>query len=214
MLYFDIGANIGRWAIDNLHHNHIHNNHNNKIIALEPIPKTFQMLRSNTAIYPQVVCLNYAVCNNNGEEITFYDALDIHTLSTLNLEWITDSKSRFHNTPYKKITCPTITIDTLIQSYGVPDLIKIDVEGGEYECITSLTKKANTLCFEWASELDDVSFKCLDYLFSLGYSKFYLQFEDNYVFRPNEGDYYDLEKIKAQLLQTTPKKEWGMIWCM
>jgi hypothetical protein len=54
------------------------------------------------------------------------------------------------------------------------------------------------LCFEWASELDELNFKCLDYLFSLG-----LQFEDN----------YDIESIKARLLQTTPKKEWGMIWC-
>jgi len=59
------------------------------------------------------------------------------------------------------------------------------------------------LCFEWASELDKLNFKCLDYLFSLGYSQFYLQFEDN----------YDIESIKARLLQTTPKKEWGMIWC-
>lgn len=207
MLYFDIGANIGKWTNDNIN--------NNKIIAIEPVPRTFQILQSNvaSAAVADVVCLNYAVCDNNGEDITFYDALDSHTLSTLNPEWITGHKSRFYNTQYNKITCPTITIDTLIHRYGVPDLIKIDVEGGEYECVKSLTRKANVLCFEWASELDEVSFKCLDYLFSLGYSQFYLQFEDNYVFRPSKTDYYDIESIKARLLQTTPKKEWGMIWC-
>ncbi len=32
-----------------------------------------------------------------------------------------------------------ITINKLIECYGVPDLIKIDVKGGEYECISLLT---------------------------------------------------------------------------
>jgi FkbM family methyltransferase len=204
MLYFDIGANIGKWALHNLN--------DNKIISIEPVPTTFKRLKDNCTM-PNIVCLNYAVCDNDGKDITFYDALGAHTLSTLNLEWLTDSKSRFCNTSYQQITCPTITIDTLIKTYGMPDLIKIDVEGGEYECIKSLTSKANLLCFEWASELNHVSFKCLDYLFSLGYSNFYLQFEDNYTFRPNENDYYDLETIKKLLLRTTPKKDWGMIWC-
>jgi len=220
MLFFDIGANIGNWTIANFGtwiftdgKWKILNENQNQIIALEPIPKTFRMLQSNTSSNLNIICLNYAVCDNEGKDITFYDALDSHTLSTLNFEWLTDNKSRFYNTPYKKITCPTITIDTLINKYGVPDLIKIDVEGGEYECIKSLTQKANVICFEWASELNDVSSKCLNYLFSLGYFKFYLQFKDDYEFRPCENDYYNLETIKAQLLQTTPKKEWGMIWC-
>lgn len=204
MLYFDIGANIGKWSISNM-------GNNNKIIAVEPVPNTFNILVHNCT-GRNIVCLNYAVCNNNNEDIILYDAAE-STLSTLNLEWLTDSKSRFYNTSYKEIKCPTIKLDDLVEKYGVPDLIKIDVECGEYECITSLTKKANILCFEWASETNDITFKCLDYLYILGYTNFYIQFEDNYIFRPNEYDYYELVVIKDLLGKTIPKRDWGMIWC-
>ena len=30
--------------------------------------------------------------------------------------------------------------------------------------LLSLTKKVDTLCFEWAAEVNDITFKCLDYL--------------------------------------------------
>ena len=86
----------------------------------------------------KIILLNYAVCNNNGNDIIFYQA-DCDVLSTINKDWLTKDISRFYNHPYREINCKTITIDKLIEQYGLPDLIKIDVEGGEYECIASLT---------------------------------------------------------------------------
>ena len=160
----------------------------------------------------KIVLLNYAVCNNNGNDITFYQA-NQHVLSTINKDWLTKETSRFYNEPYREVICKTITLDNLIEQYGLPDLIKLDVEGGEYECITSLTKKVNLLCFEWASEINDITFKCLDYLYSLGYTKFCMQMQDNYVFRPNDNDFYDISTIKTKLSNTIPKQDWGMIWC-
>jgi len=203
MLYFDIGANIGKWSLSNIDCN--------KIIAVEPVPKTFDLLKDNCLGY-DIVCVNYAVCNNNNEDIILYDA-EVSTLSTLNLQWLTDSKSRFYNTAYKPISCPTIKLDDLIEKYGIPDLIKIDVEGGEYECIKSLTQKANDLCFEWASETNDITYKCIDYLQELGYNKFYIQFTDDYTFRPEYTDYQDTDIVKKLLQGTVPQKDWGMVWC-
>jgi hypothetical protein len=92
-------------------------------------------------------------------------------------------------------------------------LIKIDVEGGEYECIISLTQKVNLLCFEWASEVNDITFKCIDYLLNLGFTQFYIQHQDNYLFRPQDNDFYDIATIKTKLSNTIPKQDWGMIWC-
>jgi hypothetical protein len=86
----------------------------------------------------------------------------------------------------------------------------MDVECGEYLCLTSLTKKINTICFEWASETNDITFKCLEHLEMLGYTEFALQFEDNYIYRPE--NYENLINIKNKLNKTTPKVEWGMIW--
>jgi FkbM family methyltransferase len=207
-MYFDIGANIGNWTKENI-------NNADKFIVVEASPVTHSKLINNISSLnnsSNIVCLNVAVCDNNNQPITFYNS-GTDTLSTINKEWLTGEKSRFCNIDrYDEITVNTITIDKMISSFGEPDLIKIDVEGGEYECIKSLTKKVSNLCFEWASEMNDVSFKSLDYLYSLGFRQFHLQFEDNYTYRPNEYN-ETLISIKEKLSNTTPKKEWGMIWC-
>jgi FkbM family methyltransferase len=203
-MYFDIGSNIGNWSLANI-------NNCDKIICIEASPKVFNRL-SNFVKNDKIILLNYAVCNNNGNDIVFYQA-EADTLSTINKEWLVDSKSRFYRQPYTEIVCKTITIDNLINKYGLPDLIKIDVEGGEYECISSLTQKVNLLCFEWASETNDITVKCLDYLFDLGFTQYYLQYEDCYTFRPQVNEYYDIITIKNKLSNTTPKIDWGMIWC-
>jgi FkbM family methyltransferase len=204
MMYFDIGSNEGRWSLANV-------NSCNKIISIEASPITFNKLVYNCN-NDKIILLNYAVCNNNNNDITFYHA-KCDVLSTINKDWLTKNTSRFYNQPYIEIRCKTITIDKLIEQYGVPDLIKIDVEGGEYECISSLTQKVNLLCFEWASETDDISFKCIDYLFNLGYTEYYIQMEDDYLFRPQSNDFYDIHTVKTKLLNTIKKEHWGMIWC-
>ena len=201
-MYFDIGSNIGKWSLSNI-------NQCDKIISIEASPITFKKL-VDTCNHNRIILLNYAVCNNNGNDITFYQA-DWDTLSTINKEWLTNESSRFYNHPYIEITCKTITIDKLIEQYGLPDLIKIDVEGGEYECIRSLTQKVNLLCFEWASETNSITLNCIDYLHTLGYTQYYIQMEDNYTFRPS--DFYDISTIKTNISNTIPKKDWGMIWC-
>lgn len=206
MLYFDIGANVGQWSITNM-------NTCDKIVSVEASPKTYELLVNKCKPYSdKLVLLNYAVCNNGGEDIIFYEARS-STLSTINKKWLTSETSRFYNYPYREIICKTITIDNLIEKYGIPDLIKIDVEGGEYECITSLTKKVDLLCFEWASETNDITLKCLDHLLKLGYNNFYIQNCDNYTFRPTDNDYYDINKVKEILSKIIPKQDWGMLWC-
>lgn len=156
--------------------------------------------------------LIFAVCNNNCNDITFYHAT-CDTLSTLNKDWLASSESRFYNQPFTEIKCKTITIDKLINLYGKPDLIKIDVEGGEFECISSLTQKVDLLCFEWASETNDITIKSLDYLSNLGFTSFYIQNEDHYTFRPIDTNFYDLLTAKNILSNTIPKQDWGMLWC-
>ena len=203
-MFFDIGSNVGDWANANLAHC-------DRIISVEASPITFQKLVQHCK-NEKIVPLNFAVCNNGGEDITFYHA-NCDVLSTTNKDWLTKDTSRFYQQPYTELRCKTITIDALIQQYGVPDLIKIDVEGGEFQTISSLTQKVKLLCFEWASEVNDITFQCLDYLAGLGFSQFYVQNGDLYTFRPQESDFSDIDSVKANLASTTPKKDWGMIWC-
>jgi hypothetical protein len=49
--------------------------------------------------------------------------------------------------------------------------------------------------------------------YNLGYTEYYIQMEDNYLFRPQDNDFYDISTIKTKLSNTIPKQDWGMIWC-
>ena len=202
-MFFDIGANIGKWSLSNV-------NNCEKIIAIEASQHTFKRLLQNTNNNQKIIPLSYAVCNSDKEFIEFYNC-SADTLSTINKDWLDSEKSRFYKQyNYNVINCKTITIDKLIEEYGTPELIKIDVEGGEFECLSSLTQKVKNICFEWASETNDITFKCLDYLESLGYNEFAIQLEDHYNYRPL--NYTNIYSIKEFLNKTTPKNEWGMIW--
>jgi FkbM family methyltransferase len=203
-MYFDIGANVGKWTLSNL-------NAAQKIISIEADPDTFATLK-NASDDPRIIPLNFAVCSTTDENIVFYKASG-STLSTLNKNWLSDTSSRFYNVSFIEIICKTITIDKLIELYGMPDLIKIDVEGGEYMCISSLNQKVPLLCFEWASETNDITNQCLDHLISLGFTDFFLQTEDAYTFRPPPDEYLSVDVIREMLLTKIPKLDWGMIWC-
>lgn len=201
-MFFDIGSNEGKWSIAN-------SKYADKIIAIDASPTAFYRLTQNVKNYPNIVCLNYAVCNST-EDVTFYNS-SCDTISTLNINWLVSENSRFCNQwSYNEVKCKTISIDKLINTYGEPDLVKIDVECGEYEVISSLTKKVKELCFEWSSETNDITFKCIDYLISLGFTEFTYQLDDDYTFRPDK--YKTAHDVVEFLKTTTPKKEWGMIW--
>ena len=211
MLIFDIGANIGNWSIENYKFFLNTTNSPNTIISVEGSEDTFNILCDNIKDIKNIIPLNYVVSSSKDTYITFYECI-FNTLSTTNIEWLTNEKSRFNKQAYSEKKIKVISIDRMIEQYGKPDLIKIDVEAGEYDCIKSLSTKVDTLCFEWASEMIDVTFNCLDYLYNLGFRKFYIQNNDDYLFRPNEYN-LDINKTKELLSLMKPKIDWGMIWC-
>ena len=168
MLLFDIGANIGKWTLENLN--------DNKAIAVEASPKTYGELVKNVN-GKNVIALNYAVSNTPSDTVKFYES-QFNTLSSLDKRWLEDTRSRFGGifltNPYTEIDVNTISLDMLIANYGMPDILKVDVEGAENIVLKSLTQKAKLLCFEWASEWNPEAFECIDHLASIGYTQFHV----------------------------------------
>ena len=60
----------------------------------------------------------------------------------------------------------------MVEQYGKPNLIKIDVEGYEYNAIKGLTTKMNDICFEWHEEEYENLKKIVNHLKSVGYTEF------------------------------------------
>ena len=185
MLMFDIGAHTGTCTVVGLEKGY-------KVIALEPAPRVFSRLVQSYLYNPNVVPLKFAVSNTNNETIKFYEAEE-DGLSTTNIDWLTSEGMPYNGKAYRTIHATTITIDSLVELYGVPDLMKIDVEGAEFAVFRGMTKYYGPLCFEWTEATLDEHVLQLSYLSALGYTEYAIQFITHYLKEPLESEYMDID---------------------
>jgi len=180
MLLFDIGANRGDAVYAGLQRRF------DKIIALEPAPKMFYMLYNNFKNDQRVIPLKYAVSNSNGEKIEFYECVE-DGLSTIEKSWLTGKNALYKGKEFRIINATTCTIDRLVEKYGLPDLVKIDVEGAESQVFNGMTCKPKQLCFEWSLFTLDQHVEQLKRLKEInGYTEFGLQYITDHLVEPAE----------------------------
>lgn len=220
MLMFDIGANRGDATIAGLALGY-------KVIALEPAPKVFVKLVSNFIYEPNVIPLRLAVSETNGELIDFYECVE-DGLSTIEKSWLTDPDMPYNGKEFRTIRVNTCTMDWLVEQYGKPDLVKIDVEGAEWSVLRGMTKHCGKIALEWTMNTMDKHNEQLQYLKSLGYTKFKFQFIENHLVEPDDEwelikKNTDLEKIRQDKQMWWVSKGWkksnlrptadvGMLW--
>ena len=171
-LVFDIGSNIGNSIEYFL-------NFYDQIIGFEPNPAVFDLLSKRFKQYKNRVILDSrAISNSIGKQLLMVSSMD--TISTLSHDWVYNSRFTKDYTWEQTLEVETTTIDQIVDEYGVPDLIKIDVEGHEFEVFLGLSKKLpNTIiCFEWTEENYSKLNKIADILQNLGYCKFDFVYQD------------------------------------
>ena len=108
-----------------------------KVIAFEPTPDTFELLKKTIAIngiQGTVIPMQQALAAEKGKA-TFY----VSTVPATNSNSLSDNKRA--NVNEKAIEVDITTIDDLVseQSLSRVDLIKIDVEGAEYSLLKGAT---------------------------------------------------------------------------
>jgi FkbM family methyltransferase len=169
-LIFDIGYNIGNFTQACL------NKYTNcKVIAVEANPRLCRL-----GSYHNLTLLNNLVSDKDNMKIDFFIDPIQNGISTASVNYLNNSRfakgSKNLEPASGKWQAPikvqSITLDTLINIYGVPDLIKIDVEGYESTVLSGLTKAARDICFEWHEESYDELMKIVKHLKLLGYTKF------------------------------------------
>jgi FkbM family methyltransferase len=178
MLMFDVGSNRGDATLAALAQGY-------RVIALEAAPRVYSRLVSNFIYNPNVVPLRMAVADKDNERLKFYEAEE-DGLSTLEHRWLTETGMPYAGKPYREIEVSTITIDSLADKYGNPDLIKIDVEGAEWQVFNGMKRKYGTLCFEWTFETILDHEEQLDYLWNLGYREMAAQYIVNHLEQPKQ----------------------------
>lgn len=136
-LVYDIGANEGFTT------QYFLNMKAKRIIAIEPDPEAFRILGFRFAKSKKVDLIQVALGDKTGP-FPFYQISPHSGYNTFVYDWyhkhvLTDSKILEAN---------MVHITDIFQQYGLPDLIKIDVEGMEWEIIKSINQDIPFLCFE------------------------------------------------------------------
>lgn len=203
-LIFDIGANRGRTA-------EIFLNHAEKVISFEPNPNLVTYLKHR---YPssKLHVDNRAISHGRGTQE--FKLANVDTISTLSTDWVENSRFTGEYRWDNSIMVETLTLSDAIAEYGIPDYIKIDTEGYEYEILTNFHELLpNTLlAFEWAEEQKEKIIKILKHLHNLGYNNFSYTEGDPVLF-DSEISWTNFENFKiVETMDSNRKALWGMIY--
>jgi FkbM family methyltransferase len=202
---FDIGANIGQ-TVDELLPNY------DKIICFEPNPSLVTVIKNKFFNNDKVTIEELGLSDKT--ETKKFNISNSHVVSTFSEDWI--NNSRFTNV-YNwdtSIDVKTTTLDEVIDKYGIPYFIKIDVEGYEYEVLKGLTKLLDNtyFAFEWAEEQYEIVNKTVKYLKELGYNNFSYTYQDSLLNLENINwcNWEDLTIHND--INKDRKEKWGMIY--
>ena len=176
-LVFDVGANVGNriqallWC-------------GARIIAVEPQPDCIQILKETYRSNRQVVIVESAAGRSCGEA-NLFRARAVDPAASLSEEFITKTRKsgRFAKRKYnKQILVKVLTLDSLIEAYGHPKFIKLDVEGYEENVLSGLSKGTDVLSFEWTPELFEQASACMGRCETLGMPCFQISFYETMRF--------------------------------
>lgn len=157
-LVFDAGANYGEKS-------RIFLKRGLRVVAFEPQPDCMAELKSRCANHPNLRTVQAALASKSGMA-QFY-VRSQRDKSGLVKDW---QKHVHNNREEAMIDVPVVTFDQMIEKYGAPSFIKMDIEGSEYEAFQGLTQKIPLISFEYHfsdNEAKSVR-ECVEYLSTLG----------------------------------------------
>lgn len=170
-LCFDVGANDGDRSATLI-------KVGLKVIAVEPQTSCVQKLSERFINNPELQILQIALGEFPGTE-NIYLCDEYSECSTMSNQFIQtySKKSNLHWGRMEQVKVNTL--DNLILDHGLPNYIKLDVEGYELQVLKGLSHAVDLISIEFNLPLLELSMNCFDIISSLGdYQCNFIQYEN------------------------------------
>ena len=207
-LVFDVGANVGSRS-------KLFLNLGANVVAFEPQPELCEHLTQHLKNHRKFTLMPIGL--GTKPTVVELKISDAHVLSSMSSRWIesTSKSGRFSSYNWNKtIDAKIDTLDSMINKFGIPTFIKIDVEGYELEVLQGLTHAVKCLSFEFTSEDIDASINCINRLDKLGQYLFKYSKGESLSFEMQEWE--PIENFKSILLKliNNDNRAWGDIYAI
>jgi len=194
-LVFDIGANIGERVAAIIEVGC-------RVVAVEPQEECCKRIQKITAPSDRLTIIPKG-CGAKSGTAVLKRGSGTDVLATISDDYIkiTTNSGRFQGHQWQiKREVPICTAEELIQQYGCPKLIKIDVEGSEVEVFQGLQTSPEIVSFEFTPEMTQSMSECLGHCERLGLKEFNITWGESMRFSFDQWVAIDRMRDMVQIL--------------
>jgi FkbM family methyltransferase len=204
-LVFDVGANLGQKT-------HVFLALGARVVSIEPERDCYEYLRTHFAS-DRLTVVRAAVADRPGTVRLMVDP-QTPEISTIDGDWLVSGPDAGKAGQLEEQTVEAVTLSQLIERFGIPDYIKIDVEGFETPVLRGLLTPVPFVSFEFHTiQMRNIEERCT-ILSALGRYTFNYTLSDSYALALRDWVTADvlLDRLGALQSGGAAAPQWGDIF--